>query len=95
MCEFYEPGTHKNCREPMADEVREKGAGNYCDYFRPRRGLTASEDRAAAESRARLSALFGEEGGKKRPDTPEPPGDSQEAKDSRRKLESLFGDSDK
>ncbi len=95
MCEFYELGANRNCREPMAGEVREKEAGNYCDYFRPRLGLNASEDRAAAESRARLSALFGEDAGKERPDLPAAPSDSPEAEESRRKLESLFGGSEK
>ena len=58
LCEFYDTNTSKDCREPVADEVNDKEAANFCDYFRPRGGLSASEDGSAATSRAKLAALF-------------------------------------
>ena len=58
LCQFYDPGASKDCREPVADEISDKEAANFCDYFRPRGGLLASEDGSAAASRAKLAALF-------------------------------------
>jgi len=55
-CAFYEPGRHNDCREPNAQRVADKEAGNFCDDCRP-----AAHGAAAAtpsETRARLDALF-------------------------------------
>jgi hypothetical protein len=67
MCDFFDRSASKQCREPMADEVTDKEHANFCDYFRPRSGLTAGADPDAANSRARLEALFGGSGGKPAP----------------------------
>lgn len=87
LCEFYDTGTSKDCREPVADEVSDKEAANFCDYFRPRGGLSASEDGSAAESRAKLAALFDKpsesEGGQ------DASGSSPE-EEARRKLDAIF-----
>ena len=83
MCTFYDPAVSKDCREPMADEVGEKEAANFCDYFNPMEGLTGGSDREAAEARARLEAVFGDPGATPR---------ESEAEAARRKLQSLFGD---
>ncbi len=32
-CTFYDRSAPKQCREPMAELVREKDKANYCDYF--------------------------------------------------------------
>jgi hypothetical protein len=64
MCDFFDRAASKQCREPMADEVSDKEHANFCDYFRPRSGLTAGADQEAANARARLEALFGGVGGK-------------------------------
>jgi hypothetical protein len=64
MCDFFDRSASKQCHEPMADEVGDKEHANFCDYFRPRAGLSASADPEAADSRARLEALFGGFGGK-------------------------------
>jgi len=99
MCEFYAPGTGKNCREPMADDIREKEGTNFCDFFRPQPDLTGQSDADAAASRAKLEALFGGKGGAARPtgsDTGTPSqAPSPEAEDARKKLASVFGDSDR
>lgn len=59
LCDFFDTSASHMCHEPMADEVTDKEHSNFCDYFRPRSGLSASADEAAASSRARLEALFG------------------------------------
>ncbi len=96
MCGFYDPGTSKDCREPVAEEVTDKETSNFCDYFGPKLGLSASADPAAAVSRARLAALFNEDA----PAAPQAPEEdtevphTREADESRRKLRNLFGDPD-
>lgn len=88
LCEFFDPGAGKDCHEPVADEVSDKEAANFCDYFHPQGGLTASDDGSAAASRAKLAALFeapSEGGGGQ-----QAPGLSPE-EESRRKLEAMFG----
>jgi len=32
-CKFYDPLAPKQCREPVAELVKEKEKANYCDYF--------------------------------------------------------------
>jgi hypothetical protein len=93
MCAFFERSASRMCREPMADEVTDKEQANFCDYFRPRAGLTASADQEAANSRARLEALFGGLGAKppaKPGAGPKPAAKSTES--ARRKLDALFED---
>ncbi len=56
-CAFYDTHYANACREPVADPVLDKEAGNFCEFF------TLSEHRqpqqsAAAAARARLEALF-------------------------------------
>lgn len=103
LCTFYERGASKDCREPMADGVTDKEAANFCDYFRPRPGLSASADPAAAASRARLAALFDEHapaaptGGPGLRSASADPSEvphTDEAEEARRKLRELFGDPD-
>jgi hypothetical protein len=53
MCEFYDTSKAKHCREPVAEEVKDKSVANFCDYFRPE-ALSAAE-----RARAELEALFG------------------------------------
>ena len=55
-CGFYEPGHHNDCREPNAERVADKEAGNFCDYFRPAGQGAAGAP--AGDARARLDALF-------------------------------------
>jgi hypothetical protein len=60
MCVFYDPAVTKSCREDDAEEVRDKQAANFCDFFKPRAGAfdaaTANADQAA---RSQAEALFG------------------------------------
>ena len=60
MCVEYDTSVAKSCREPIAEEVRDKEHANFCDYFKPR--PDAYKPRNAAEiarSQAGLDALFG------------------------------------
>jgi hypothetical protein len=60
MCEFYDTSKAKHCREPVAEEVKDKGVANFCDYFRPTAAAYRPEAASAADrARAELEALFG------------------------------------
>jgi hypothetical protein len=85
LCEWYSISVAKHCREPIAEEVKDKERANFCDYFKPRDNAysTANTD-AAAKAQAELEALFG---GRKATDTPQP----SAADRARAELEALFG----
>ena len=59
MCVDYDTSVAKHCREPTAEEVREKGHANFCDFFKPRPGAYAAPNTAEMEhARAELDRLF-------------------------------------
>ncbi|NWG87846.1 MAG: hypothetical protein HXY26_10150 [Hydrogenophilaceae bacterium] len=80
LCRHYDPAKAKHCREPVAEEVKDKGRANFCDWFQPRPGAYAAPTKAAG-SRSELDALFGggSAGGPAEPDA------------ARRALDDLFG----
>jgi hypothetical protein len=60
FCEFYDPRVAKQCREPVADEVKDKERANFCGYFKPNPHAYVPADTAAAnKAKAQLDALFG------------------------------------
>jgi len=60
LCVDYEPRLAKHCREPTAEEVRDKERANFCDHFKPRAAAWRAADTAAADAaRAELERLFG------------------------------------
>ncbi len=60
LCEWYSPSVAKQCREPIAEEVRDKERANFCDYFKPRPNAYSDAAQVAAQkARAELEALFG------------------------------------
>ncbi|MBI1732822.1 MAG: hypothetical protein HYR49_08660 [Gammaproteobacteria bacterium] len=60
QCEFYDTGVAKHCREPVAEEVKDKARANFCDYLRPRPGAFQADDGlAAVKARSELESLFG------------------------------------
>ena len=86
LCQFYDPGVANSCREPIADEVKDKERANFCGYFQPRPdacGEAVADP--ARESKTRLDALFGDtrEGG--------PEGIVSDDERARRRLDELFG----
>ena len=62
MCTHYDPKeTSKQCREDDAEEVRDKQASNFCDYFRLAVGaFEGSAIQADTAARAELASLFGD-----------------------------------
>jgi hypothetical protein len=60
ICEFYSLAVAKHCREPIAEEVKDKERANFCDYFKPRPGAHSPINRQEQDqARAALDALFG------------------------------------
>jgi len=60
LCVDYQPNLAKQCREPTAEEVRDKERANFCDHFKPRAGAWRPVDIAAIDaSRTELERLFG------------------------------------
>ncbi len=58
-CKFYDRPAPKQCREPAAELVREKGKANFCDYFvfREIRARSAAEE-GTDKARKALEDLF-------------------------------------
>jgi hypothetical protein len=84
LCEWYSIAVAKHCREPVAEEVKDKERANFCDYFKPRPGVYVPADVAASsKARADLDTLFG--GGAKSA-APEPTA----AERARAELDNLF-----
>jgi hypothetical protein len=84
LCEWYSIAVAKHCREPVAEEVKDKERANFCDYFKPRPGAHVPADAAASsKARADLDTLFG--GGAKGA-APEPTA----AERARSELDNLF-----
>jgi hypothetical protein len=60
MCVDYTTTVAKHCREPTAEEVREKTSANFCDHFKPRaNAYTPPNTAAVSEAQAALAKLFG------------------------------------
>ena len=55
-CRFYDRSAPKQCREPMAELVREKDKANYCDFFRFKE--THQKKSGKAESEKLWNDLF-------------------------------------
>lgn len=85
LCEFHDPGVAKACREPVAEEVKDKGRANFCDYFRPRAHAWQSAGGAQDAARSELEALFG--------GTPAGASAPSPEDEARARLEELFGGS--
>jgi hypothetical protein len=63
-CDHYAVGLHNDCREPTAERVVDKEAGNFCDHFRPAAPPASPAADSPAAARARLDALFGKKPGR-------------------------------
>jgi len=96
MCVFYDPAAADQCREPVAERVRDKTRNNHCDYLKPRPGaFSGGADPAAQPSREALDALF-DAGAQRGPEGPgdgvtTTPGTPAGEEDARRRLDELFG----
>jgi hypothetical protein len=60
MCVEYDTRVAKHCREPTAEEVRDKEHANFCDHYKPRPGAWQAPNTAeVSAARAALDKLFG------------------------------------
>jgi hypothetical protein len=60
MCQYFDPAITKSCSEDDAEEVRDKQAANFCDYFKIAYGVFDKAILTADQSaRQQASALFG------------------------------------
>ena len=82
FCEFYDTAVAKSCREPVADEVKDKEHANFCGYLVPNPAAFQPPDSAAMQSHDALASLFGDE---------TPPSDIDAEAATRAGLDDLFG----
>ena len=60
LCVEYDTRIAKHCREPTAEEVRDKEHANFCDFFKPRTGAyQAANTLEVSRSLSELEKLFG------------------------------------
>jgi DNA-directed RNA polymerase subunit RPC12/RpoP len=58
-CELYDARLTRGCREPQAEEVRDKARANFCDWFSYRPGKPAGEGPSEADkAKAAFASLF-------------------------------------
>jgi len=96
LCVEYDTSKAKHCREPIAEEVRDKEHANFCDFFKPRPDAYQPANQVERDrSRTGLDALFGGKpnapagsAGPSPPQTAAEPATS--ADEAKRKLEDLF-----
>ena len=55
-CRFHDPRAYNECNEPTAEVVREKNRSNFCDFFEPKTGGSATQKNMDLKSAA--EALF-------------------------------------
>ena len=57
---FYAPGRQYDCSEHISEQVTDKEAANYCDYFSANRKFAQGTGQTKAdEARNTLDKLFG------------------------------------
>jgi len=57
-CQFYDPVSYNECREPQADRVKEKDKATYCEYFQPNAGSVVAKSKKNEEALKKLNDLF-------------------------------------
>ena len=86
MCRHFDVRVAKSCREPVAEEVKDKERANFCDYLEPSPDAYRPADPAATQARSKLEALFGPGPGTTAAQTSAP----DPADEARARLEALF-----
>lgn len=81
FCVFYDTSVARSCKEPVADDVKDKERANFCGYLMPNPHAYIARDPAAAASRDALASLFGE---------PEPARESDAKTAALKDLDDLF-----
>jgi hypothetical protein len=60
MCRHFAPGKSKPCKEPMAEDVKDKTRANFCDWFQEGpNGAAPGKSANPAQARKALDDLFG------------------------------------
>ena len=86
LCRFYDTSVAQDCREPMADEVKDKTRANFCEFFEPRADAFAADSSAGDTGNTdALNALFGAAGEAE-------PGARESSDPHRQALDDLFGE---
>lgn len=59
-CSFFDPAASKQCREPVAELVKEKSKSNFCDFFvfMDSRSSGETDGRAIDQAHKALDELF-------------------------------------
>ena len=59
LCVEFDVSYAKHCKEPTAEEERNKEAANFCDHFKPKAGAYVAKDVGElTRSRSALDDLF-------------------------------------
>ena len=58
MCRFFDPDAQRGCREPVAEEVRDRTRANFCGWFQLGAGGVRSKA-ANAAGMSELESVFG------------------------------------
>jgi hypothetical protein len=91
LCEFYDTKVAQACREPMAEEVKDKTRANFCEHFYPRPGAHTAAVASSRPSSGELAALFGDAPAVDPPDPAAGPKKQDQSEPSPRDpLEDLF-----
>ena len=57
-CRHFDPTSHNECREAMAEWVRFKEKSNYCDYFAPAGAAPGAASSSGGAARSAFDQLF-------------------------------------
>ena len=91
QCELYDPSVAQACREPLAEEVKDKTRANFCEHFYPQPDAFSPEPSPHEAPSVELAALFGDAPAGDAPgpiEEGEEPADSEKA--ARDRLDDLF-----
>ena len=59
LCVEFDASYQNQCKEPTVEEVRNKNAANFCDYFKPRAlAFVAKKEGELSHVRSALDELF-------------------------------------
>ena len=91
LCEFYDTKVAQACREPLAEEVKDKTRANFCEHFYPLPRAYTPEPTSDQAPSTELAALFGDAPAR---DASEPTTEGEEPADpeqaARDRLDDLF-----
>ncbi len=60
MCVDYDTSYAHHCREPIAEEVKDKERANFCDFFKPKPDVYVAQDTTEGDdAMEKLEDLFG------------------------------------